>query len=185
MTHAHCMSSARAYIARSEIELQKATATGITFLVCSQDEGAPSEANILCDNTQKPVWPVYPGSSAFVTSVSGTSLRGGRVSQSHAPPICKHNFTCSGGVIEEPCTVNNTALRWTTGGGFSEFIPSPSWQTEARIGYLNSGVTFPKLNHFNSSNRFYADVSAFGGRLLVVQKQQVTASGGSKSIIVK
>lgn len=81
-----------AYIARSEMEMKKLGALGITVVVCSQDEGAPSEhnANCLLDLVGKPLWPVYPGSSSYALSVSGTTLMSasGSVPPSSLP-ICK------------------------------------------------------------------------------------------------
>ncbi len=60
VTMANCSSGAAAFIARSEIELQKLAAIGVTVVACSQDEGAPSEHNTICllDIIGKPLWPV-------------------------------------------------------------------------------------------------------------------------------
>lgn len=125
VTRAHCVNNnAKAYVQKAEIELQKAGARGISFSVCSQDEGAPSENNMYCslDNTQ-PVWPIYPGCSAFVTSVSGTtlvttdskSLKANASSIDGYPPICQMGYPCSTGSLEVPCSVANTYYQWTTG----------------------------------------------------------------------
>ena len=117
-------------------------------------------------------------------SVSATTLESGSSgSDASLPPICNGAYKCSGGSSEIPCSVGNTDFHWTTGGGFSDYISSPAWQTDARTQYLASGVTFPASNPFNSSNRFYADVAAFGSRLLVVQNQQVSVSAGSECFV--
>jgi len=76
ITGANCTGiDSQQYVERSEGELAKLAANGISVIVASQDEGAPSEANEGCtlDNTQ-PVWPIYPSSSAWVTAVSATTL---------------------------------------------------------------------------------------------------------------
>ncbi len=108
VTHAHCTSgNAAAYVAKAELELKKLGAIGVTVVVCSQDEGAPSEHNTAClfDLIGKPVWPVYPGSSAYVTSVSGTTLlsntargpspQSAAVERDALPPICSKGHQCS------------------------------------------------------------------------------------------
>ncbi len=59
VTNAHCNSAQdpKAYVIKAELEMQKATSLGLSFSICSQDEGAPSEQNESCqlDSTQ-PVW---------------------------------------------------------------------------------------------------------------------------------
>jgi hypothetical protein len=137
VTNAHCVNNdVAAYVAKAELELQKTGARGISFAVCSQDEGAPSEANIDCSLDQsQPVWSIYPGSSAFVTSVSATTLvtpgnlRNSKPSSASTPHICQLGYPCSTGSLELPCTVNNTYYGWTTGGGFATYIKSPTWQS--------------------------------------------------------
>ncbi len=114
LTNSHCNAAQdpKAYVAKAELEMQKASSIGLTFVICSQDEGAPSEQNIGCqlDNSTTPVWPIYPGCSAFATSVSATTLiteNNSRPRPSAAlPPICSMGYQCSSGSTELPCTVN-------------------------------------------------------------------------------
>jgi tripeptidyl-peptidase-1 len=47
----------------------------------------------------------------------------------------------------------------TTGGGFSTYYPTPSWQTKATASYF-SGLKNPKpLPGYNKNGRGYPDVS--------------------------
>jgi tripeptidyl-peptidase-1 len=188
VTHAQCknQNDPKAYVLRSETELQKAGAKGLSFSICSQDEGAPSEANIACQYDKTiPVWPIYPGCSAFATSVSATTLLTGNndapLKKEDLPEICNKGYTCSSGTTEVPCSVNNTNYRWTTGGGFSNFVTQPSWQSSEIYKYLQSGVPFPPANAFVKTNRAYPDVSAFGARILVVANGQISVSAGTSA----
>jgi subtilase family serine protease len=59
VTNAHCNSAQdpKAYVIKAELEMQKATALGLSFSICSQDEGAPSEQNESCQlDGSQPVW---------------------------------------------------------------------------------------------------------------------------------
>lgn len=74
VVQANCGSGDNAqYIARANAELAKLGTMRISVITCSQDEGAPSEANMYCSNDTHPVFGIYPGSSPYVTTVSGTS----------------------------------------------------------------------------------------------------------------
>jgi hypothetical protein len=57
--------------------------------------GAPSEANFECDNTTHPVFGIYPASSPWVTTVSGTTAMPsdeGFVTGNAYPPISTKMF---------------------------------------------------------------------------------------------
>lgn len=71
--------------------------------------------------------------------------------------------------------VNNTDFEWTTGGGFSEFVAAPSYQTAAVAAYFASSTPKPPTQYTWPKNRGYPDVSAIGARVLIV-------SGGSTSV---
>lgn len=168
VTNAQCTNGVAAYLQKSELELQKLGAIGVTVVVCSQDEGAPSEHNTACllDLVGKPLWPVYPGSSAFATSVSGTTLMPlANQIPKDSLPICQKGYPCSDSAsLEEPCQLHNTYYGWTTGGGFSEYIPQPTYQGAAVGKYLKSGVEFPCglfKCHYNKTARMYPEVCVF------------------------
>jgi len=164
---------------------RKATALGLSFSICSQDEGAPSEQNESCqlDGTQ-PVWPIYPGCSAFATSVSATTLitSGFKPApKASLPPICSQGYKCSTGSTELPCTVSNTLYQWTTGGGISGYIARPYWQNATVNKYLQQKIPFPPAGSFIPGNRLYPDVAAFGSRILVVSGGAISVSAGTSA----
>jgi len=158
---------------------------GISIIVCTQDEGAPSEANIGCTNTTHPVYGIYPGSSAWVTAVSATTVSPNAMKILAPPdtsPICNAGYACTGDSYEVPCSTNNTQYAWTTGGGFSDYITRPSYQDAAVKGYLaNNNVLKPPPNLFGVENRGYADISAVGARILIIQDGQVFVSAGTSA----
>jgi tripeptidyl-peptidase I len=69
-------------------------------------------------------------------------------------------------VGEIGCSIS-TGSRITGGGGFSDFFPMPSYQTEVVNYYLsNYGGSVPS-QYYNSSGRAYPDISACGRNFLV------------------
>jgi len=158
-----------AYISRANIEIAKLGALGISVLACSQDEGAPSVANLLCSNKTHPVFGIYPASSPYLTSVSATTVGPESSTSTHLqdPPICDA-YGCTQSNHEEPCTTSNTRLSWTTGGGFSEFMPRPSYQDSVVVSYVNGDAEKPPANLYWPNNRGYPDTSAVGARVLII-----------------
>jgi len=183
VTHANCKGiDAQIYIERSNVEFQKVGSRGISVIVCSQDEGAPSEENEDCqfDRTH-PLWPIYPSSSPWVTTVGATTVIDSSDSvPSNQPPICA-NYPCATGNEEYPCMINNTLYTWTTGGGFSNWAPRPSYQEQAVQTYLSSGAIIPPSQFFNMSNRGYPDVSAMGARILIVDGGEIAVTAGTSA----
>jgi hypothetical protein len=56
ITGANCDGyNSQTYNARADAELAKIAANGISVIACSQDEGAPSDENSDCTNTEIPV----------------------------------------------------------------------------------------------------------------------------------
>jgi len=172
------------FVGKSENELSKVASLGISVIVASQDEGAPSEANENCglDNTQ-PVWPIYPSSSAWVTAVSATTIIEEPVSTNVGalPPICNQGYPCANGTFEQPCMSNNTYFSWTTGGGFSNYTTRPSWQNTAVTQYLNSGSILPPTQFFWPNNRAYPEISAVGSRILIVINGGLSVTAGTSA----
>jgi len=185
ITGANCTGiDSKEYVGRAENELSKVASLGISVIVASQDEGAPSEANEDCslDSTQ-PVWPIYPSSSAWVTAVSATTILEEPVSTrvSALPPICNEGYPCANGTFEQPCMCNNTYYQWTTGGGFSNYTTRPSWQNTAVTQYLNSGSILPPTQLFWPTNRAYPDVSAVGSRILIIIGGGISVTAGTSA----
>jgi tripeptidyl-peptidase I len=172
VTHAHCTGTSEQYIARSDAEFLKVANKGLTVIVCSQDEGAPSEANEACQlDSTDPVWPMYPGSSPYVTTISATtfvpkgsssasasaSRSSSRDAMPGSPPICDSDYPCVNptAIAEMPCMSNNTYYHWTTGGGFSNYTARPAFQNinGALEKYLKSGAILPPTWAFNPNHR--------------------------------
>ena len=68
------------------------------------------------------------------------------------PPFCTENkVTCAGSGSEVVSQLPNSDI--TSGGGFSNVAPTPSWQLSQVQAYLNSGALIPPVTEFNSSGR--------------------------------
>jgi subtilase family serine protease len=140
----------------------------ILFFVIVQDTGAWGPTNNDCSNREHPLNPLFPTSSPWVTSVSATVLVNKQSDEKwfderDLPPICNMGYQCiNGPVVEWPCMENNTYYRWTTGGGFSEFSPQPTWQKNEVTAYVNSKAMLPPSRYWNKNNRGFPDVSAAG-----------------------
>jgi len=203
ITHAHCNGSdAQNYVTRANTEFMKTNMLRMSFLICAQDEGAPSEANEGCalDSTDHPDFGIYPCSSPYVTCVAATTIgpesstakkQSAQIKQNamfevlnnaeNFPPICD-SYPCALSNQEMPCEPNNTLYTWTTGGGFSEYATRPSYQDSQVMSYLSSGAFMPPPEKFkNSANRGYPDVAAVGARILIVSGGAVTPEAGTSA----
>jgi len=171
------------YVVRANAEFAKVAGLGLSVLVASQDEGAPSEANEDCSlDSSHPLWPIYPSSSPWVTAVSGTTLVQSNTI-SNPPPICNSGYTCGGGVggMEHPCMPNETYYQWTTGGGFSKFAARPTYQNSVVNAYLTSNALIPPTQWFNRNGRGYPDISALGSRILTIQGGAIAVTAGTSA----
>jgi len=169
------------YIQRTEIEFQKLGAIGHTLLVASGDDGVQSPDNCIT------MGPEYPSTSAFVISVGATAIVDNFtnviVIGSDAPQICTNasiGCVCSTSKSEQSAMANNTA-GFDSGGGFSFYIPTPSYQKNALSKYLHSGVQFPSKNTWNSSNRGFPDVALCGGQIATIAGGVLSISGGTSA----
>jgi len=188
VTHAKCNGgTAKQYVGRAETELAKLAALGMSILICTQDEGAPSEANMYCNDDKMPVYSIYPAASQWVTAVSATTIA---PDPSGAPgplpkdpnPICNLGYECDTDKFEYPCETNNTYYQWTTGGGFSSYIQRPAYQSGVVTSYLaTKGVLLPPAGKFPAANRGYADVSAVGDRILIWSGGAISVSAGTSA----
>ncbi|PRP74620.1 peptidase S8 and S53 domain-containing protein [Planoprotostelium fungivorum] len=96
----------------------------------------------------------YPATSAYVTSVGATVL------------------TSS----SETTAALDTGASISTGGGFSLYVPRPSYQDSAVNGWLSNGPSKPAASSYNSSNRAIPDISLSGHNYIIV-----SSSAGSCS----
>jgi len=191
ITRAKCQGGTnQQYVQRANSELAKAAARGVSIFAASQDEGAPGPTNRDCRDTNHPVYGVYPSSSPWVTSVSGTTLvnknsaQSKRVSSQSSPPICQQRqYPCiTGPVVEWPCMTNNTYYGWTTGGGFSDMTAMPGYQKPAVAGYLaRKGIMIPPSKYFTATNRGYPDISAAGARILTFISGSIFPEAGTSA----
>jgi len=182
ITMANCSHiTTQEYIAESETEFAKLAALGLTVVVATGDYGAPSYENEDCSlDKTAPVWPMYPASSAWVTSVGGTTLVDDSTPPPQPYPICKQSkYPCANGTTEIPCSVNNTLYQYTAGGGFSKWNSQPSFQAAAVNAYLKSGAVLPPSSGFNASNRAYPDISAFGARVFTIMSGKIAIVEGT------
>jgi len=155
------------YVQRVNNEFMKITAMGISLLASSGDQGAPGDSNANCVSTTTPLSTIFPGASPYVTSVGATML------DAHATPgttkfpqpACQQ-FACSAITSEVACSYPGALI--TSGGGFSNYVVRPSWQSQAVTAHLkNPDAKLPPTQYFNSANRAFPDVSANGHAYLI------------------
>mmetsp|Transcript_30232 Transcript_30232/g.33785 ORF Transcript_30232/g.33785 Transcript_30232/m.33785 type:complete len:515 (-) Transcript_30232:53-1597(-) len=179
VTHAKCDNGdVKAYIARANTEIQKVSATGVSWIVASGDQGAAGNLNTGCQNTTHPVFGIYPAGSNWVTTTSATTVIGAGTTTT--PSIC-NAYPCTTAKLEHPCMFNNTLYRWTTGGGFSEITATPSWQQAAVAKYTSSNAILPPNQYWSKTNRGYPDISATGSRILIIQNGRASQSAGTSA----
>tara|TARA_B110000908_G_scaffold102199_1_gene120440 strand:- start:8328 stop:9947 length:1620 start_codon:yes stop_codon:yes gene_type:complete len=154
--------TSKMYVDRVNIEYVKIGLRGISILVASGDAGAPGRTSENCDK-QRPVNPVMPGSSPWVTSVSATFVNSSNKVIQWNSTIC-HENTCPSGTDEFPTNFKWT--QWTTGGGFSIYNDVPEWQSNHSNKYLNSNIPLP--SNFNRNGRGYPDISMIGHNCPVI-----------------
>jgi len=179
------------YVNRSNLELAKAGAMGLTVLVCTQDEGAPSDNNDYCelDDTPTPVWPIYPATSPYATAVGGTTIYSpesvakrnnvnGKKAAVGFGGICEQ-ITCNNGTAEKVAMSPDTDTYFTSGGGFSNWTARPSYQATAVKAYLASDGLRPPPGTFGINNRAYPDIAAVGSAVFNIQGGEQGWEGGT------
>jgi len=163
------------YVQRTNVEWQKIGLRGVTLLASSGDQGAPGDNNPYCVNTAEPVSTIFPGASPWVTSVGATMFvpptsssrlnPTGANGAAAAPPICSQ-FDCADPTWPEvACSFPDALI--TSGGGFSDYSPRPSWQSKEVATYLGTAIGLPPAQYFNSTNRGFPDIAALGHNYLI------------------
>jgi tripeptidyl-peptidase-1 len=128
------------YASRVNVEFQKVGVRGTSIMFASGDSGAGGN----CSSSGR-FTPNFPSGSPFITAVGGVT--GGTAGQ-----------TPTGEVVD-----------FISGGGFSDYWPTPSWQTSAVATYLSTATGLPASNLYNQSGRGYPDVAAQSENFVVVQ----------------
>lgn len=157
------------YVERTNVEWQKIGLRGVTLLASSGDQGAPGDSNPFCTSATEPLSTIFPGASPYVTSVGATMLvpssSEARAQDGAAPPICS-SYDCADPTWpEQVCSFPDALI--TTGGGFSDYSPRPSWQDKEVSAYLSGASGLPPSQYFNASNRGFPDISALGHNYLI------------------
>merc|ERR1711933_171840 len=158
--------SSEQYVARVNTEFQKIGLRGVSLLAASGDSGANGRTDGECTGTK--LHASFPGSSPYITAVGATQFQSPEYKLDVNPTACTalgSGYKCASGGVEE--AVSSQVAGFTSGGGFSTYIPRPSYQKSAVEGYLSSGVALPPSSYFNNSNRAYPDVSALGNGFAV------------------
>ena len=169
-----------AYMARSDTELMKLALLGVSVLAHSGSQGASGSGNSYCvyDAQSHPslLYVEWPASSAYVTAVGVTGFSSFSTDTAeNGTPLCGlTSSTIPAGYTASFATPwelycftqpvdSAVSISARSGGGFSRFIPQPSWQAPVVQAYLQSSVSFPSPNYYNASNRAIPDVSMYGG----------------------
>ena len=159
---------------------QQAAAEGISVFVSSGDSGASG-----CDpHSQPPPASPQPNSPNYICSSSYATCVGGTEFNDTANPSAYWSSTNSGaflsalsyipeGAWNEPLTSSSATQVAASGGGVSEWIATPSWQTgtgvpSARAGRYTPDIAFSASGH----DGYFACFAAGGGSC-------VSASNGS------
>jgi len=165
-----------AYVNRSNDELLRLAARGITVIIASGDAGSPGRTSENCDNG---VHADFPGGSPWVTTIGATSLRNPTPLE-RGPPFCQNN-TCLGGGEEGMCFLHGPGgCFWTGGGGISNATRVPWYQEKQVRDYVSDG-SVPKPPHYRKDGRGYPDAAVMGHDYFVMVNGQVQAVDGTSA----
>jgi len=148
-----------AYRARLEAEFQKLGVRGLSIIFASGDSGSgcesSTESDAACSCT---FYPSFPATCPYVTTVGATRF-------------LKGNTGAEGAVAY-----------FGSGGGFSQYFPTQSWQSAAVAAYLKSGVKMPPACSYNATGRSTPDAAALGDvHFQVVNGGSVISVGGTSA----
>jgi len=159
------------YVNRTNVEFMKLGTRGVTLLAASGDQGAPGDADTGCVDLFHPLNPLYPAASPWVTSVGATMLYPESEFTTIKAPVCHQSgITCASNGTEVSCQYPTALI--TSGGGFSEYAPRPSYQDSAVEAYFTSGARFPPGFFYKKENRGIPDVAGVGHSYLIVAEGQ-------------
>jgi tripeptidyl-peptidase-1 len=148
---------------RTNTNFQKIGLRGVSVMVASGDSGVYGRTDGSCSGRK--FFPDFPACSPFVTSVGGTYDMNPKYlpTGGSTPQMCAGQCVSGGTEV----AVSFPVCSYTSGGGFSNFSPMPSWQTNAVKQYLTSGVVLPPSYFYNATNRGFPDVSAQGYNIAI------------------
>ncbi|KAH8702313.1 protease S8 tripeptidyl peptidase I [Talaromyces proteolyticus] len=152
-----------AYATRQCYEYMKLGLMGTSIIVASGDNGTlarfPNEG-CQANGAQRPS---FPASCPYVTSVGATQI----------PP---------NGTIHDPeIAVIPDEGGFTSGGGFSNIFPRPSYQDDAVSSFLNDNTHLPKSSTYNASSRGFPDISAIGWNIPSVSQNSSSLGFGTSA----
>lgn len=166
------------YVDRVNAEFQKIALRGVSIFVASGDSGANGRTDPDC--SQKTLLPDYPAACPYITSVGATQLNSPQYKLTNPPPICKNQgYSCISSGTEVAVSYDHASF--ASGGGFSNYVPMPDYQSAAVKAYLKSGVALPPSTYFNATNRGYPDVASIGTDVLIYQGDIEDVGGTSAS----
>jgi len=128
------------YASRVNVEFQKVGVRGSSIMIASGDSGTGGN----CSDSGR-FTPDFPSGSPYVTAVGGVT----------------------GGT--PGATPTGEELDFISGGGFSDYWPTPSWQATAVKTYLSTASGLPSPSVYNQTGRGYPDVAAQSEMFVVVQ----------------
>ena len=135
--------------------VQKLSVQGVTIVAASGDNGInTSSPDKIPSCPTNPYVAQFPASSAYVLAVGATqgaeswATNGGNQQNGPVETVCQSD---NGGTI-------------TSGGGFSGYYATPSWQTQAVNTYFTNAAAAGKspLSGYSVGYRGYPDVSLNG-----------------------
>lgn len=91
-------------------------------------------------------------------------------------PASSPYVTTVGATYADTQSAGEVAVSFS-GGGFSDYFPTPEWQKAAVASYLQSTPGLPKASFFNASGRAFPDVSALGTNFMVYGADQFGQEG--------
>jgi len=170
--------NATGYVQRTNAEFQKLGVMGVTITGASGDSGCHGRTDEDCFLNPY-MYPDYPASSPFITSVGGTMLANGVAGPSKLP-VCSGNGALAGQCAtggQEITSSTEYGSEISTGGGFAAFSDRPAWQADVVAKYLANGTVITdaggKINgtsnyYFNFNGRGFPDVSALAHKYFIV-----------------
>jgi len=165
---------------RTNVEFQKIGLRGTSILVASGDSGANSRTDETCSGPT--LNPDFPAASPYVTTVGATQIQPSTQKLEDTCKACteaKAMYGIGCAISGTEAAVSYAVSEFASGGGFSNFAPTPSYQKSVVKEYLASGVALPPSSYFNSSGRAYPDVAALGNNYLIQIQGEIQPVGGT------
>jgi len=157
------------------LEAQKLGVQGVTIICASGDSGV---SGYFMDPKYCGYGPIFPASSPYVTTVGSLQPK---------ISVINKKFTVTG-LRASQSDLGGAA---TSGGGFSQRFPTPSWQKNAVTNYFSSLTSKPAnfsfhnkssflpLGTYNAGGRGYPDVSAWGAYVWVTLNKKLDSAAGT------